>query len=263
MVIVNDLFNPNSSGPQVHFQSNEDAKNKLEIFLNQKVLGPMLLVLDDVWSESFIDNFPSKNSGCKILVTSRTAFANYDVFKFDPLKEKDAKTLFCRSASTKGGKRPSPIINENLVNQKVGPWGSSGGDYPYEFIPNGRITKIKIKTGGHGGCIDSITFAYIDENSGQEYWSKTYGGPNGHLSQYMYMEAGEELAELSGSVGEYGGWTVVTSLCFKTNKQRREFGSVSDKKFSVPVKTNTAKIVGFHGRYGGYLDSIGAVLEPK
>lgn len=79
----------------------------------------------------------------------------------------------------------------------------------------------------------------------------------------MYMEAGEELAELSGSVGEYGGWTVVTSLCFKTNKQRREFGSVSDKKFSVPVKTNTAKIVGFHGRYGGYLDSIGAVLEPK
>ncbi|CAI9304507.1 unnamed protein product [Lactuca saligna] len=119
MVIVNDLFNPNFSGPQVSFQSNEDAKNKLENFLNEKVVGPMLLVLDDVWSDTFIDNFPSKNRECKILVTSRTAFTNYDVFKFDPLNEKDAKTLFRQSAFTKGGKRPSPVISENLVNQMV------------------------------------------------------------------------------------------------------------------------------------------------
>ncbi|CAH1414159.1 unnamed protein product [Lactuca virosa] len=146
---------------------------------------------------------------------------------------------------------------------QVGPWGSGGGEYPYEFIPNGRITKIHIKTGGSGGCIDSITFAYIDACSGQECWSKTYGGEGGHLSQYMYIEEGEEFLELSGTVGRYGGWTVITSLCFKTNKKKCEFGSVSDNKFSLPVKTNTAKIVGFHGRYGGYLDSIGAVLQPK
>ncbi|KAL7584408.1 hypothetical protein Lser_V15G46313 [Lactuca serriola] len=119
MVIVNDLFNPNSSCPQVLFENNEDAKNKLENFLNQKVSGPMLLVLDDVWSGSFIENFPSKNKECKILVTSRTAFTNYDVFRFDPLNEKDAKTLFCQSAFTKDGKRPTPTIDENLVNQMV------------------------------------------------------------------------------------------------------------------------------------------------
>ncbi|KAL4580560.1 hypothetical protein LXL04_016759 [Taraxacum kok-saghyz] len=119
MVIVNGLFNPNPSSPQPLFQSDEDAANKLENFLNQTVSGPMLLVLDDVWSDSFIDNFPSKNRGCKILVTSRTAFTNYDVFRFDPLNEDDAKILFCRSAFTKGGKRPSPIIDDNLVNQMV------------------------------------------------------------------------------------------------------------------------------------------------
>ncbi|CAH1443639.1 unnamed protein product [Lactuca virosa] len=119
MVIVNDLFNPNSSSLQVLFQSNEDAKSELENFLNQKISGPMLLVLDDVWSESFIDNFPSKNRECMILVTSRTAFTNYDVFRFDPLNEKDAKTLFCQSAFDKGGRIPSQIIDKNLVDQMV------------------------------------------------------------------------------------------------------------------------------------------------
>ncbi|CAI9304506.1 unnamed protein product [Lactuca saligna] len=119
MVIVNDLFNPNSSSLQVLFQSNEDAKSELENFLNQKISGPMLLVLDDVWSESFIDNFPSKNRQCMILVTSRTAFTSYDVFRFDPLNEKDAKTLFCQSAFDKGGRIPSQIIDKNLVDQMV------------------------------------------------------------------------------------------------------------------------------------------------
>ncbi|CAI9304509.1 unnamed protein product [Lactuca saligna] len=119
MVIVNDLFNPNSSGPQFLFQSNEDAKIQMESFLDEKVSGPMLLVLDDVWSDSFIDNFRSKNRGCKIVVTSRTAFPNYDVFQLDPLNEKDANTLFCHSAFSESEWRPSPTINDELVNQMV------------------------------------------------------------------------------------------------------------------------------------------------
>ncbi|KAL7583987.1 hypothetical protein Lser_V15G46320 [Lactuca serriola] len=119
MVIVNDLFNPNSSGLQVLFESNEDAKNKLESFLDEKVSGPMLLVLDDVWSDSFIENFPSTKRGCKILVTSTTAFPNYDVFQLDPLNQKDAKTLFCHSAFKECELRPSRIINDKLVSQMV------------------------------------------------------------------------------------------------------------------------------------------------
>ncbi|KAI3729287.1 hypothetical protein L6452_17940 [Arctium lappa] len=163
---------------------------------------------------------------------------------------------------------PQATINTREMARKehsvqVGPWGSIGGAYPYEFHPRGRITKINIRTGGRGGCIDSISFEYYDPISRQVYCSPKYGGDGGHLSQSMYLEKGEEILELSGTVGSYDGWTVITSLCFKTNKKRCEFGSVSAEKFTLPLKTKTGKFAGFHGRYGGYLDSIGAILEVK
>ncbi|KAL8222842.1 hypothetical protein R6Q57_020241 [Mikania cordata] len=104
MVIVNDLFNPNSSSQPILFQSNEDAKNKLGNFLLDKESRPMLLVLDDVWDHSFIDNFPLKIRVCKILVTSRSTFPKFDVFRFDPLSGEDAKILFCRSTFTESKK---------------------------------------------------------------------------------------------------------------------------------------------------------------
>nr|XP_043609369.1 probable disease resistance protein At5g66900 isoform X2 [Erigeron canadensis] len=119
MVIVNDLFNPNSFGQPVSFQSNEDAKYKLRNFMRVKVSTPMLLVLDDVWSDSFLDNFTFSNKGCKILVTSRTAFLKYDVFHLDPLSDADAKTLFYRSVLTESKKTPKATIDGNLVNQMV------------------------------------------------------------------------------------------------------------------------------------------------
>ncbi|KAK9076978.1 hypothetical protein SSX86_005313 [Deinandra increscens subsp. villosa] len=117
MAIVSDLFNPDPSSLPIQFQSDEDAKNKLGNFLHDKVSSPMLLVLDDVWDDSFIYNFPLKIKGCKILVTSRTAFSRYDVFRFDPLSDEDANVLFRQSAFTVGKKRPRPTVDGDLVNQ--------------------------------------------------------------------------------------------------------------------------------------------------
>ncbi|KAD4179648.1 hypothetical protein E3N88_28239 [Mikania micrantha] len=119
MAIVSDLLNPNPSGQPIQFQSSEDAKNKLGNFLNEKVSRPMLIVFDDVWNDSFIDNFPLKIKGCKILVTSRTAFSKHDVFRFDPLSDEDAKTLFRLSAFGVGKKRPRATVDGDLVNQMV------------------------------------------------------------------------------------------------------------------------------------------------
>ncbi|XP_023731139.1 probable disease resistance protein At5g66900 [Lactuca sativa] len=122
MMIISDLFNPNPSDPRLLFQSKGDAKNKLENFLNEKASDPMLLVLDDVWSDSFIEQiFPSNIRGHKIVVTSRTAFQKYKTFRFEPLNDEDAKSLFRSSAFTESGSRPSPTINDDLVNQMV-PW---------------------------------------------------------------------------------------------------------------------------------------------
>lgn len=127
MVIFNDLLNPNSFGQQVGFQNGtenakqssiEDAKNKLENFLREKVSSPLLLVLDDVWSDSFIKNFTFDITGYKILVTSRMVFPKHDMFKFDPLSDEDAKTLFRRSAFPER-RRSRPTIDKDLVNQMV------------------------------------------------------------------------------------------------------------------------------------------------
>ncbi|KAI7728664.1 hypothetical protein M8C21_010230, partial [Ambrosia artemisiifolia] len=107
-VTVSEEFNYKAK-----FQSTEDAKNELENFLREKVSGPILLVLDDVWSELDIKNFQFDIKGYKLLVTSRMVFTKYDMFKFDPLSDEDAKILFRRSA------RPIHTIDENLVDQMV------------------------------------------------------------------------------------------------------------------------------------------------
>ncbi|KAI7739526.1 hypothetical protein M8C21_026746, partial [Ambrosia artemisiifolia] len=86
MVSVNDLFNPFCSNQQVKFQGIEDAKNR---------------------------NFEFDIKGYTLLVTSRIVFTKYDVFKFDPLSDEDAKILFHRSA------RPIPTIDKNLVDRIV------------------------------------------------------------------------------------------------------------------------------------------------
>ncbi|XP_071736974.1 probable disease resistance protein At5g66900 [Rutidosis leptorrhynchoides] len=119
MVIVNNLFNPITFDQPIPFQSDEDAKHKLGNFLQDKISSPVLIVLDDVWSDSFIEYFQPKIKGCKILVTSRTAFPKYDVFNFDPLSDEDATTLFLRSAFTESKKRPRAVIDDGLVYQMV------------------------------------------------------------------------------------------------------------------------------------------------
>ncbi|KAK9076982.1 hypothetical protein SSX86_005317 [Deinandra increscens subsp. villosa] len=117
MAIVNHLINPNPFGHPIQFQSDEDAKNKLGNFLLEKVSRPMLLVLDDVWDDSFIDNFPLKIKGCTILVTSRMRILKYNVFNLDPLKDEDAMILFQQSATAVNKNRPKSIVNANLVNE--------------------------------------------------------------------------------------------------------------------------------------------------
>ncbi|KAJ0786511.1 putative P-loop containing nucleoside triphosphate hydrolase [Helianthus annuus] len=111
MVSINDLFNPYRYDQQVKFQGSEDAKNKLENFLREKVSRPILLVLDDVWSASYIKNFEFDIEGYKLLVTSTKLFTEYDVFPIDPLSDEDAKVLFCHAAG--------PNIDENLVDKMV------------------------------------------------------------------------------------------------------------------------------------------------
>lgn len=76
----------------------DDARKSLELLLKEIGPGPILLVLDDVWSESkyiiekfMFDNIPEY----KILVTSRFEFpALGPTFKLETLDNEDAMKLF-------------------------------------------------------------------------------------------------------------------------------------------------------------------------
>ena len=87
------------------FQTDEDAINQLEQLLS-RIEGPILLILDGVWSgsESLIEKFEFHIPNYKILVTSRTAFPRFSfTYKLQPLNDKDAMTLFRHSAALQDG----------------------------------------------------------------------------------------------------------------------------------------------------------------
>ncbi|XP_059623781.1 probable disease resistance protein At5g66900 [Cornus florida] len=117
-VIVQTMFQ-HKSYTVPEFQNDEDAINKLEILLKQIRSGPILLVLDDVWteSESLIEKFMFQIPGYRILVTSRSEFRRFgSTYKLELLSDRDAMALFCHSAFPQGG---SMNVPEDLVHEIV------------------------------------------------------------------------------------------------------------------------------------------------
>lgn len=88
----------NQVGNDADFATDENAIRKWGAFLNANRQSPVLLVLDDVWSNSIIHDFESSYPGYKILVTSRTTFPQFNTYKLLPLDDQDAIDLLCYSA---------------------------------------------------------------------------------------------------------------------------------------------------------------------
>ncbi|XP_059623784.1 probable disease resistance protein At5g66900 isoform X1 [Cornus florida] len=120
-VIVQNMFR-HKSDTVPEFQNDDDALNQLEILLKQIQTiqsSPILLVLDDVWteSESLIHNFKFQIPGYKILVTSRSEFPGFNsTYKLELLSDQDAMALFRHSAFPQGG---SMSVPEDLVHKIV------------------------------------------------------------------------------------------------------------------------------------------------
>ncbi|KAL4583422.1 hypothetical protein LXL04_007994 [Taraxacum kok-saghyz] len=82
-------------------ETNEDAKNQLENMFRKMGSKNILLVLDDVWSESesIIQDLKFTIPGYKIFITSRFSFSRFgSKYELNLLNDQDAKTLFCYSA---------------------------------------------------------------------------------------------------------------------------------------------------------------------
>lgn len=99
------------------FATDHDAICQLNNLLMRSTSQPILLVLDDVWSESefVIEHLMLQIPGFKILVTSRFVFPKFDTYKLKLLSEKDAMNLFCASAFKDG----NPNVRLDLVHKVV------------------------------------------------------------------------------------------------------------------------------------------------
>ncbi|OIS97841.1 PREDICTED: probable disease resistance protein At5g66900 [Nicotiana attenuata] len=114
--IVGEIFEMKGyKGPD--FASEYAAICQLNSLLRRSTSQPVLLVLDDVWSESdfVIESFIFQIPGFKILVTSRSVFPKFDTYKLNLLSEKDAKALFNSSAF----KDSIPNVRLDLVHTVV------------------------------------------------------------------------------------------------------------------------------------------------
>lgn len=91
--------------------------NSNDLILHGRPANSTLLVLDDVWSISVLENLIPKIPGCKTLAVSRFKFPEVlrETYEVELLRESEAIALFCHSAF---GQQSIPLAaNHNLVKQ--------------------------------------------------------------------------------------------------------------------------------------------------
>lgn len=136
-----------------------------------------------------------------------------------------------------------------------GPWGGSNGK-EWVYMPESFIKKITIV---HAGVIDRIRF-----QSDGETQTAIFGGNGGNKTDKICIDyPNEYLTAISGTIGEFGGCTVVMSLCFHTNQTRYGPYGSDDKGTRFSYDGKSGVIAGFHGRAGKYINAIGIYVIPK
>ncbi|KAF8093002.1 hypothetical protein N665_0393s0005 [Sinapis alba] len=114
----------------------------------------------------------------------------------------------------------------------------------------------KVYVGKDDSCITQVKFDYVTTD-GELEETREYGRLNQHLQEFLIDYPNEYITSVEGTQGLVGryGTTVVTSLAFTTSRGRtsRTFGAT---KFVL--EDNGRQLVGFHGRSGFLIDSIGA-----
>jgi len=144
-----------------------------------------------------------------------------------------------------------------------GPYGGHGGS-PWDdgFYIKG-IKQIVVVYGTD--AIYSIRFEYVGEK-GRSVWKEKHGGNGnggGKTETFELDYRTEKLVSVSGHYGQISlGSPVIRSLRFKTNTKEYQVGVEQGTYFSLPTNSNSAtEIVGFHGRSGWFLDSIGVYVR--
>lgn len=96
-----------------------DVVPKWNLQFEWRIGASMLIVLDDVWSLSVLEQLVFRVAGCKTLVVSRFKFPTVvnNLYEVELLKRDEAISLFCQSAF--GQKSIPPAADFNLVKQVI------------------------------------------------------------------------------------------------------------------------------------------------
>ncbi|XP_059652217.1 mannose/glucose-specific lectin-like [Cornus florida] len=150
----------------------------------------------------------------------------------------------------------SEPISDPIRSISDGPFGGQGGDQ----WDDGKYNTVRQFKISHGSVIDSIQFEYDD--NGKSKWSVKHGRSDGGNKRTVQLNYPDEyLISISGYLTKDSNKAVIQSLTMQSNKnQYGPYGAEKGKHFST-TQSGNGRIVGFHGRSGLYLDSIGAYFE--
>ncbi|KAM7461366.1 hypothetical protein LguiA_029487 [Lonicera macranthoides] len=150
----------------------------------------------------------------------------------------------------------SSMVMKNAFVETTGPFGGQGGG-SWDDGAHTTIRKLIIYS---EPVIQSIQIEY-DEN-GRSKSSKMHGRKEGKKNTVKLDYPHEFLVSVSGYVDNFWSLMVFHSLTLESNKRKYgPFGIERGKYYKFP-STSGNKIVGFFGRSGYHLDSIGVYFEP-
>ncbi|KAH7848669.1 hypothetical protein Vadar_005935 [Vaccinium darrowii] len=148
----------------------------------------------------------------------------------------------------------------------IGPWGGIQGErWAYKPTEGFVIKRIIIR---HGEAVDSLIFQSEATDGSTEY-SHKFGGSGGTRTDKVSIDSPAEYITainitIGNSImfGNFSGQDVIRSLSFVTNlTEYGPFGKRSGTFISTVVENGV--MVGFHGRAGDFLNSIGFYTHSK
>ncbi|KAJ8755864.1 hypothetical protein K2173_024409 [Erythroxylum novogranatense] len=146
--------------------------------------------------------------------------------------------------------------NRKRTSILVGPWGGNVGD---SWDDGSIYHGVREITLAYGSCIDSIHVVY--DNNGKPVTVNKHGGTGGDGTVKITLDYPEEfLVSLRGYYGNHRNSTVIKSLMFKSNRRTYgPFGREGGTPFKLTIESGS--VVGFMGRSGWYIDSIGFYIS--